>query len=297
MKGLKGMKHLFIEKDRQHTIKNEIDYKGIALHSGADAYIKIKEAPADSGIIFRRMDLKGQPDLKVKPASVVDSRRCTTLGRKDNKEMRISTVEHLMAAIWASELDNLLIEVDGPEIPVADGSAAPFFDLLQTAGKKEQEKKLRVFSIDRPLFARNGGSYITILPYDGFKISYTLDYKHPVVGTSFFEFDRQEDDFRNDLSRARTFGFEKEIERLHKNGLALGGSLDNAVLIGKDETINSMRFKNEFARHKVLDIVGDMALNGRIEGHIIAVKSGHSLHVELAALIREKMIEEENKIG
>ncbi|RCW48242.1 UDP-3-O-[3-hydroxymyristoyl] N-acetylglucosamine deacetylase [Halanaerobium sp. MA284_MarDTE_T2] len=294
---MKGMKHLFIEKNRQHTIKNEIDYKGIALHSGADAYIKIKEAPADSGIIFRRMDLQGKPYLKVKPSSVVDSRRCTTLGRKDKTDVRISTVEHLMAAIWASDLDNLMIEVDGPEIPVADGSAAPFFDLLQSAGKKEQKKNLFVFSIDRPLFARNGGSYITILPYDGFKISYTLDYDHPAVGTSFFEYDSKKDDFRDDLSRARTFGFEREIERLHKNGLALGGSLDNAVLIGNEKAINPMRFKNEFARHKVLDIVGDMALNGRIEGHIIAVKSGHSLHVELAALIREKMIEEEKKIG
>ncbi len=134
---------------------------------------------------------------------------------------------------------------------------------------------------------------MTILPYDGFKITYTLDYDHPVIGTQFFEFDMDEDSFIDDIAKARTFGFAREVKILHNKGLALGGSLDNAVLIGDDETVNPLRYPDEFVRHKILDLIGDMALNGFIRGHIITVRSGHSLHVELAQEINKKLREEE----
>jgi UDP-3-O-[3-hydroxymyristoyl] N-acetylglucosamine deacetylase len=162
------------------------------------------------------------------------------------------------------------------------------------SGLKKQQAKRKVYQIEETIFAREEDSYIAILPYDGFKISYTLDYDHPVIGSSYFEFDAAKMNFAEEISKARTFGFAFEIEKLHEQGLALGGSLDNAILIEETKTVNSLRFENEFVRHKILDVVGDMFLNGRIRGHIMAVKSGHRLHVKLAEKIREKMLEEEN---
>ena len=199
-----------------------------------------------------------------------------------------------MAAIWGSGLDNLEIEVSGPEIPVIDGSAFPYYQHFLKSGIKKQEKKRKVFKVEEAIYARDDDSYITILPYQGFKISYTLDYDHPVIGSSYFEFDAEKTNFAEEIAKARTFGFASEVKKLHEQGLALGGSLDNAVLIDKKETVNPLRFENEFVRHKILDVIGDMFLNGRIMGHIIAVKSGHRLHVKLAEKIREKMLEEEN---
>jgi len=285
---------LYIEKGAQKTLKNEIVVEGIALHSGKDAEIKIKPAAPDTGVVFYRADLDKKIKVPARPGSVVNLMRNTTLGSTKNENVKISTVEHLMAALWGVGIDNVEIEVSGSEIPVIDGSAYPYFQKVKEAGLKEQSKKRSYFEIEEPLFEREEASYITILPYQGFKISYTLDYDHPVVGTSFFEYEEAKDDFAEEISKARTFGFASEVQRLHEQGLALGGSLDNAVLIDEDTTVNPLRFENEFVRHKILDVIGDMALNGRIRGHIIAVKSGHRLHVKLARKIREKMLEEEN---
>ncbi|MFW6274105.1 MAG: UDP-3-O-acyl-N-acetylglucosamine deacetylase [Halanaerobium sp.] len=287
------MTYLFIEKGKQHTLKKEIVIEGISLHSGENARIIMKPAAADTGIVLYRSDLDEKIKIPAEPSSVVSLVRNTTIGSSENKNVRISTIEHLMAALWGAGIDNLEIEVSGPEIPVIDGSAYPYYQKIIDAGLKMQQAKRRFFKIEETLYAREEASYITILPYQGFKISYTLDYDHPVVGTSFFEFKESEDNFAAEISKARTFGFASEIEKLHKQGLALGGSLDNAVLIEKDKTVNPLRFDNEFVRHKILDVIGDMALNGRIKGHIIAVKSGHRLHVKLAKKIREKMLEEE----
>lgn len=288
------MTHLQLERENQQTIKKEIIVKGIALHSGKEAELKLKPAAADSGIVFSRLDLEEKIKIPAEPASVVNLIRNTTIGSKKVKAARISTIEHLMAAVWGSGLDNLEIEVSGPEIPVIDGSALPYYQQILKAGLKEQPKKRRLFKIKQPIFARAEDSYITILPYAGFKISYTLDYEHPVIGSSYFEFEAEKMDFSQEIARARTFGFASEVEKLHEQGLALGGSLENAVLIEADKTVNPLRFKNEFVRHKILDVIGDMFLNGRIMGHIIAVKSGHRLHVKLAEKIRAKMLEEEN---
>ena len=288
------MTHLYIAKDSQQTIKEEIIVKGIALHSGKEAVLKLKPAPADTGIIFYRSDLEEKIKIPAVPKSVVNLIRNTTIGSKEIKKAKISTIEHLMAAVWGSDIDNLEIEVSGPETPVIDGSAYPYYNQIKKTGLKKQSKKRKVFKIDSTISARAEDSYIVIMPYDGFKISYTLDYDHPVIGSSYFEFEAGKMDFAEEISKARTFGFASEVEKLHAQGLALGGSLENAVLIEETKTVNPLRFENEFVRHKILDVIGDMFLNGRIRGHIIAVKSGHRLHVKLAKKIREKMLEEEN---
>lgn len=282
-----------IEKERQQTIKNEITIEGIALHSGKEAAVKLKPAAANKGIIFYRSDLEEKVEIPAEPESVVNLLRNTTIGSKKIEKARISTIEHLMAAIWGSGLDNLIIEVSGPEIPVIDGSAFPYYQKIIETGIQKQKQERKFYQIKEPLYAVQDDSYLAVFPYDGFKISYTLDYSHPVIGSSYFEFDPEKLDFAENISKARTFGFASEVEKLHEKGLALGGSLDNAVLIDDQGTVNSLRFKNEFVRHKILDVIGDMFLNGRIKGHLIAVKSGHRLHVKLAKKIREKMLEEE----
>ena len=285
---------MYIEKEKQKTLKKEIIIKGIALHSGEDAEIRLKAAPVNTGIVFYRSDLEQKIKIRALPEAVVNLVRNTTIGSREIKKAKVSTIEHLMAAIWGSGIDNLEIEVSGPEIPVIDGSAYPYYQQILASGLKEQQQSRKVFKVEAPLFARQDDSYITILPYAGFKISYTLDYQHPVIGSSYFEFDAEKIDFAKAIAKARTFGFAAEVEKLHEQGLALGGSLENAVLIEETKTVNPLRFENEFVRHKILDVIGDMFLNGRIMGHIIAVKSGHSLHVKLAEKIREKMLEEEN---
>lgn len=288
------MTDLYIENGAQRTLSEEIIVEGISLHSGEDAKIRLIPAAENTGIVFYRADLDKQIKITAEPDSVVNLVRNTTIGSQKIKEAKISTIEHLMAAIWGSGLDNLEIEVFGPEIPVIDGSAFPYYQELTKNGFQKQKAERSVYQVKETIFAREEESYIAILPYDGFKISYTLDYDHPVIGSSYFEFDAAKMDFAEEVAKARTFGFASEVEKLHEQGLALGGSLDNAVLIEATKTVNPLRFENEFVRHKILDVVGDMFLNGRIRGHIMAVKSGHRLHVNLAEKIREKMLEEEN---
>ncbi|ADQ13894.1 UDP-3-0-acyl N-acetylglucosamine deacetylase [Halanaerobium hydrogeniformans] len=285
---------MFIKKGRQQTLNKEIKLKGIALHTGEEAEITIKSAASDRGIVLFRADLESKELIKARPESVVNLKRNTSIGSRENKKANISTIEHLMAALWGAGIDNAEIAVSGPEIPVIDGSAYPYYRKIKEVGIKKQEQKRSYYVVEKTLSVRDNSASISISPYTGFKISYTLDYDHPVVGKSFFEFDVSKDDFAAEIAQARTFGFAEEIEKLHQQGLALGGSLDNAVLIDKEGTVNPLRFENEFVRHKILDVIGDMALNGRIMGHIKAVKSGHKLHVELAKKIRENMIEEEN---
>lgn len=285
---------MYSSDDNQQTIKKKVKYSGTALHSGEKSSIKLIPAEADKGIIFRRVDLDGNPEIKADPWNVVSTKRCTSIGEKE-KKIEIHTIEHMMAAIWALEIDNLIIEIDGPETPVGDGSSYPFIKLIQKAGSKELAKKRKIWTVKEPIWLRRGKMYMTLLPYDGFKISYTLDYKNEVLGTQFREFDLAKDSFIDEISRARTFGFEKEIDALHKRGLALGGSLENAVLIGEKDTVNEVRYEDEFVRHKILDVIGDMALNGFIKGHIVTVRSGHSLHVELAQEISKILKEQEEK--
>ncbi|MFP4015620.1 MAG: UDP-3-O-acyl-N-acetylglucosamine deacetylase [Halanaerobiales bacterium] len=277
------------DKIKQKTIASPIDYSGIALHTGNDVTVKFLPAEGNTGIIFRRVDLKGQPEIKAEPGNVVSTKRCTSIGLIENNDIVIHTIEHLMAALWASNIDNIIIEINDAETPVGDGSALPYIELIEEVGVCELPEARQIKKIEKSIWARKDDMYIVILPYDGFKISYTLVYDHPVIGTQFFEYDSVKNNFLTDIAPARTFGFEKEVEALHRRGLALGGSLENAVLIGETETVNELRYANEFVRHKMLDVTGDMFLNGYISGHVIAVRSGHYLHVELAKKISKDM--------
>jgi len=272
----------------QKTISTSIDYSGIALHTGNNVKLRCLPAEANSGVVFRRVDLDGRPEIKAEPHNVVSTKRCTSIGLSEDSQTAIHTIEHLMAAIWASDIDNIIIELDNAETPVGDGSALPFIKLIEEAGIVELKTPRVVKKIKKPLNAKKDDMYLVALPYDGFKVSYTLVYDHPVIGTQFYEYDKDNNDFTKEIAPARTFGFEKEVEALHRRGLALGGSLENAILVADDKTVNPLRFSDEFVRHKILDITGDMFLNGYISGHIIAVRSGHYLHVELAKKISNK---------
>ncbi len=273
----------------QKTISTSIEYSGIALHTGNNVKIKCIPAEVNSGVVFRRVDLDGRPEIKAEPDNVVSTKRCTSIGLSEDNQTAIHTIEHLMAAIWASDIDNIIIELDNAETPVGDGSALPYIKLIEDAGIVELSEPRKVKKIQEPIYAIKDDMYLVVLPYDGFKISYTLVYDHPVIGTQFCEYDKNNNEFIKEIAPARTFGFEKEVEALHRRGLALGGSLENAVLVADEKTVNPLRFSNEFVRHKILDITGDMFLNGYISGHIIAVRSGHYLHVELAKKIYKKM--------
>lgn len=289
------MRFLYRKAKRQQTIEKEVEYSGIALHSGQMTTIRLRPAEADRGIVFRRVDLANLPEISADSSNVVSTKRCTSIGRKNEKTV-IHTVEHMMAALRAMEIDNLIIEIDRSEMPVGDGSAAHFIDILRKAGQKKLDKRREIWRVEDPIWLKRGKMYIILLPYDGFKISYTLDYNNPVIGTQFREFDIDNNSFVDEIARARTFGFKKEVEALHRRGLALGGSLDNAVLIDDNGTVNSLRYEDEFVRHKILDVIGDMTLNGFIEGHIITVRSGHSLHVELAQKINKILTKQESEL-
>ncbi|MFW6278971.1 MAG: UDP-3-O-acyl-N-acetylglucosamine deacetylase [Bacillota bacterium] len=273
-----------VSSKKQQTIKKVVSFSGPALHSGRETKIKFLPAPGETGVIFRRVDLSSAPEIAASPQRVVSTERCTTLGRKfSGQEIEVSTVEHLLAAVWSLGLDNLLVEVDGPEIPITDGSAYPFFKLLKKAGAVAQKQKRHIIKPEEPLRVKDGpDKYLAYFPHEGFKISFILQYDNPVVGTQFFQFENRENNFEEKLVRARTFGFEKEIDYLHENGLAQGGSLDNALVFGEKQPVNEPRFADEPVRHKVLDLIGDLSLNGFVEGHFIAIKSGHTLNVKLA---------------
>ncbi|MDZ7673341.1 MAG: UDP-3-O-acyl-N-acetylglucosamine deacetylase [Halanaerobiales bacterium] len=273
-------------KREQHTIKDTALIDGIGLHSGNEVKIQFKPAPPDTGIVFVRTDLKGNPKIKANVDSVVSTNRSTTLGNKKNN-IQIQTVEHLMAALYAYQIDNIIIEIDGPELPALDGSARVYGQLFDSLEIENQSKKRDVIKVKKGFFVKGKDSYLGVFPYDGFKVNYLIKYNHPLIGTQYFEYEYSKDSFIKEIMPARTFGFKSEVESLKKAGLALGGSLDNAVLLTEDSTVNKLRFKDEFVRHKVLDLVGDLYLNGPIQCEVIAIRSGHSDNYEINKMIKK----------
>ncbi len=265
----------------QHTIKNRVKAAGVGLHTGKMVSIEITPAPVDSGIYFIRKDISSDCIIPAKSKYVVDGRFASTIGAGD---ARVSTVEHLMAAFWAAGVDNACVEIDGPEVPAMDGSAAPFMALLQQAETQAQEKNSRYLKIVEDFSVEDGDKSITIRPSDCLKVDFTIDFPHPLIATQHYSRKISRKIFSREIARARTFGFLKEVELLRKNGLALGGSLDNAVVIGDKAILNhdGLRFPDEFVRHKVLDLLGDLYLSGLpLMAEITAVKSGHALHHRL----------------
>ncbi len=263
----------------QRTIAEKISCTGIGLHSGEPVQLTLHPARADSGIVFVRTDLPRPVDVPAIHSAVTSTRLATTLGRGD---ATVGTVEHLLAALAGLGIDNVRVEVDGPEIPVMDGSAASFVFLIRAAGEFEQDVPRRCLSILRPLEVRDGERAIRVEPGSGLRVSYSVDFTHPAIGRQQIQ-DLAIDSevFEREICRARTFGFLREVEVLWRNGLARGGNLDNTVVMDEFRVLNrdGLRWPDEFVRHKVLDLLGDLALLGSpLEGHIVVERGGHALH-------------------
>jgi UDP-3-O-[3-hydroxymyristoyl] N-acetylglucosamine deacetylase len=270
---------------RQQTIRRSVSIEGIGLHSGKRARMTLSPAPPDSGIVFR-VGPGGQP-IPAAPESVVDSHYATTIGCNG---ARIQTVEHLMAATAGLGIDNLEVEIDGTEVPAVDGSAKPFVVLLNAAGRATQSARRRPITLPHPVRVGDGNRWIQIVPSGEFRISYTLDNDHPAIGTQVLSVTPTEEAFVNDYAPARTYGFLKDLGIMRKNGLALGGSLDNAIVVGKRGTLNGLRYRDEFVRHKILDLIGDLALLGRpVRGHVVARNAGHALNFELVVAVQRAL--------
>jgi UDP-3-O-[3-hydroxymyristoyl] N-acetylglucosamine deacetylase / 3-hydroxyacyl-[acyl-carrier-protein] dehydratase len=266
----------------QQTIGGEAAFEGVGLHTGETARLRFLPAPAGSGIRFRRVDLDGCPDVPATLDSVATTDRNTTLGQGD---ARIGTVEHLLAAVGACMLDNLVIEIDASEVPIADGSFAPFFELLRGAGVTAQGVPARVLELKESVRAAGpaGASYVAV-PDDGYRIATTIEFDHPLIRRQFGAYDVTCDGFAAELARARTFGFMRDADALRARGLVKGVSFDNALIL--DETgvaSGGLRWADEFVRHKAGDVIGDLVLTGqRIRAQVIATKPSHAGNIELA---------------
>jgi UDP-3-O-[3-hydroxymyristoyl] N-acetylglucosamine deacetylase len=270
---------------RQQTIRRSVALEGVGLHCGKRVKVTLSPAPADSGIVFR-VGAGGEP-IPAAPESVVDSHYATTIGRNGT---RVQTVEHLMAAAAGLGIDNLDVVVEGSEVPAMDGSAKPFVALLNTAGRTTQSARRRPITIPHALRVGNGNRWIQIVPAPELRISYTLDNDHPAIGVQVLSCVPTEAAFIEEYAPARTYGFLKDLGLMRKHGLALGGSLDNAIVVGKRGSLNGLRYRDEFVRHKVLDLIGDLALLGRpIQGHVIARNAGHALNFELVIGIQRAL--------
>ena len=271
----------------QRSIKNEVSAVGVGLHSGKKVRIVLKPTKENSGIIFKRTDIKIPVEIKVKPQAVKETRLSSTIGKD---KFKISTVEHLMSALSASGIDNILIEVDGSEIPIMDGSSIPFIYLINSAIIYEQSK-LKKFAVIKDLIkVEDGEKFAKFEPYNGFLVDFTIDFPHPAFKeeNSRVEIDFFKDSYVNHISRARTFGFMQEVEYLRSNGLARGGSLDNAIVLDEYKILNDegLRYSDEFVRHKILDAIGDLYMIGMpIIGKFTAYKSGHELNNKLLRLM------------
>jgi UDP-3-O-[3-hydroxymyristoyl] N-acetylglucosamine deacetylase len=261
----------------QKTLKTSIHCTGTGLHSGTKVSMTLNPAPVDTGIVFRRTDIAGAgAEIPALWSNVVDTRLCTALG--NDHGARVSTIEHLMAALYGSEIDNAVIEINGAEVPIMDGSAQPFVFLIECAGIAEQSKPRRAIEILRRVSVEDGKRSVSLTPADEFAIEFEFDFENGSLSPQDFFMSLDSARFRTEISRARTFGFAEEVARLREAGLVRGGSLDNAVVIGNGRVLNKdgLRFQDEFVRHKVLDCVGDLYLAGApIVGGLHCVKSGH----------------------
>ena len=269
---------------KQRTLKAAIKTTGVGVHTGARVELGLRPAPADSGIVFNRTDLPQPIAIPALAANVGDTRLSSTLRHGSTS---ISTVEHLMSALAGVGVDNLFVDVSGPEIPIMDGSAAPFVFLLQSAGIVEQSASKRYIRVLVPVEIADGDKWARFEPFDGFKLDFTIDFPHPVFGSENRQVvvDFAENSYAKEVARARTFGFMEDVEAMRAAGLGLGGSLQNAIVLDEFKVLNSegLRYDNEFVRHKVLDAIGDIYMLGHpLIGQYTAYKSGHGLNNLLA---------------
>ncbi len=269
---------------KQRTLKTEVSYTGIGLHSGREVHATLKPAPEDTGIVFVRKDLSGEPQIHAKAQNVTSTLRATTVEENGNK---VFTIEHLMSAFHAHRIDNAYVELDSEEPPVADGASLVFFELMAKAGIVEQAKDRREIVIDKVyrIDDEKTGRFVMVLPYDGFRVSFTSLNPHKLIGVQYEDFHVDEAVYPQEIAPARTIAYEKEIQALREMGLGLGGSLENVIVYNDEGWLNPLHFEDELVRHKILDVIGDLRLAGIIRGHVIAVASGHALNTQLAKQI------------
>lgn len=273
---------------KRKTLMNEIFYEGIGLHKGKN--IKLHLIPAEKGgIVFKRVDMEeGKNEIFLDIENTFDLTRGTNL--KNEFGACVYTIEHFLSALYIFGITDLIVELNENELPIGDGSARVFLEEIEKAGVRELEEEAEEIVITEPVYLSRGDKHIVALPYDGYKLTYTIKFDHTFLKTQMLELDIDLDSYKKNIGNARTFGFDYEIEYLKKNNLALGGTLENAIVIQKGGVMNpdGLRYEDEFVRHKMLDIIGDLKiLNKPIKAHIIAVKAGHALDIEFAHIIKK----------
>jgi UDP-3-O-[3-hydroxymyristoyl] N-acetylglucosamine deacetylase len=267
---------------RQRTLKNAIHATGVGLHTGRKVTLTLRPAAPDTGVVFRRVDLPGLPEIPADARLVSDTRLCSAI---EAAGARVMTVEHLMAALFGLGIDNVYVELNGPEVPIMDGSAGPFVFLIQSAGIEEQNAPKTFLRVRKTVEVTEGDKWVRLSPYNGFRVTLSVDFAHPVFAEGqTVSVDFADTSFVREISRARTFGFMHEVEALRSNGLALGGSLDNAVVMDEFRVLNAegLRYDDELVKHKALDAIGDLYLLGHpLIGAFTGHKSGHALNNRL----------------
>ncbi|MFA5198584.1 MAG: bifunctional UDP-3-O-[3-hydroxymyristoyl] N-acetylglucosamine deacetylase/3-hydroxyacyl-ACP dehydratase [Candidatus Omnitrophota bacterium] len=278
--------------EKQNTIAKEVSLEGIGIHTGNKVHLKFKPAPVNSGINFIRTDLASPCRIRAEIGSLFESPQLSRRSTLGNDQAQVQTIEHLMAALSSLKIDNLDIEVDNNELPGMDGSASKFVEAVEKAGILQQDQERYVYAVKEPLFVEDGVSSITVLPSKDFKVSYTLNYEHPLLSAQFLELNVDTDSFKSEIAPARTFCLESEVSELQSRGLGRGANYDNTLVVGNSGVIKSvLRFKDEFVRHKILDLIGDLYLAGcPIRGHVIALRSGHALNLKIAEKIHEQKL-------
>lgn len=266
-------------KRNQHTIGKDVTYKGLGLHSGMPVTMTMHPAAPGTGIIFKQSDLLGGPEVPAQSRYITNTLRATTL---EKGEAKVFTVEHVLSALYALQIDNCVIEMDSPEPPVGDGSAKTFCDMVEEAGIETQDEMITILTLDTSAAVYEDNKFITALPYDGLRITFTSINPHPLLGTQMRDVVIDHDSYMKEIAPARTIGFTWELEAMRKMGLGKGGTLENAVVYSETECLSQLRFPDELVRHKILDILGDISLVGPLHAHIIAVLGSHKLNAELS---------------
>ncbi len=272
----------------QRTLQTAAACEGIGLHTGQTVRMCLRPAAANFGVAFKRIDLPASPTIEANPANIVDAHHATTIGKGG---VKVRTIEHLMAAFAGMGLDNVLVELNGEEVPIMDGSAAPFVELIKKAGLRRQMVPRTYLKIKERLVIEADRRSIQIVPSERLQVIYTMRFDHPLLGEQSAAFDISKETFISEIASCRTFGFVKDVEELRRRNLALGGSFDNAVVIGEGGVLNGdLRFRDELVRHKVLDLLGDLYLLGRpVLGTVIAHSAGHLLHTRLVQEIQRHL--------
>ncbi len=287
-----------IEASDQRTLSSDIELTGQALFSGEDVVLRLRPAAPDTGILFQRVDFEEKPVIPARLDYVQSALRCTKIG---NGHASVQTVEHLMAALQAMKIDNLIVEINGSEVPIFDGSADVFIDKISQCGVESLKKPIANYTLKQPVYWSSDEVHLIALPSDELRVSFTLHFPSSnVIGTQFYSYVLEQDSFIRDIAPARTFAIYEEIAPMMEAGYIKGGSLENAIIVREEKIINpdGLRFKDEMVRHKILDLIGDLSLIGKsFKAHIIAVRSGHASNIAFAKkLVKELVSEEESNV-